>query len=324
MRHSKFKIEATVKPEAAVKMINSWMKKATDNLIESIISTSDINADTDLVLANAVYFKGAWLEPFNPYRTMRGTFHRLDGDHAEAEFMRSGLTWLDVACMDGFKVLKLPYKRGAAPPARAVESGGGQPAGSGQLKRRRGQVAAKSKATPPTTEVNEGTQYSMFFFLPDARDGLSTMVDIVTASPSFLYGILAEMKERPVMLELPKFAITFSWGDLKADLRRLGLSLPFSPEAADLRGMCKGDDGDEVVAGAARRPTFLSKVAHTAVVKVNEVGTEAAAVTVHLCGGGGPPPDLVEFTVDHPFTFFIMEERSGVIVFAGHVLDPTK
>jgi len=110
----------------------------------------------------------------------------------------------------------------------------------------------------------------MFFFLPDARDGLSTMVDMVTASPSFLYGILAEMKERPVMLELPKFAITFSWGDLKGDLRRLGLSLPFSPEAADLRGMCKGD---EVVAGAARRPTFLSKVAHTAVVKVDEVGT---------------------------------------------------
>ncbi|CAD6344180.1 unnamed protein product [Miscanthus lutarioriparius] len=246
---------------------------------------------------------------------MRGTFHRLNGDHAEAEFMRSGLTWLDVACMDGFKVLKLPYKRGAAPLVRAAESGGGQPASTGHLKRRRGQVAAKSKATAPLTEVNAGTQYFMFFFLPDARDGLSTMADMVTASPSFLYGILAEMKERPVMLELPKFATSGGWASRCLSRRK-------SP--IDLRGMWKGDDGDEVVAGAARRPTFLSKVAHTAVVKVNEVGTEAAAVTVHLCGGGGPPPDLVEFTVDHPFTFFIMEERSGVIVFAGHVLDPTK
>ena len=160
----------------------------------------------------------------------------------------------------------------------------------------------------------------MLVFLPDARDGLSTMVDVVTASPAYLYGILAEMKEKPVIIQLPKFEISFSWTDLKRDLGRLGLSLPFSREAADLRGMCKGDD----VAGGERRPTFLSKVAHKAVVKVNEAGTEATAVTVGLRGGGGPPPDLVKFTADHPFTFFIMEELSGVIVFAGHVLDPTK
>ena len=57
---------------------------------------------------------------------------------------------------------------------------------------------------------------------------------------------------------------------------------------------------------------------------MNEKGTEAGAVAFHVRGGSGPPPDLVEFTADHPFTFFIMEERSGVIVFIGHVLDPTK
>jgi serpin B len=86
----------------------------------------------------------------------------------------------------------------------------------------------------------------------------------------------------------------------------------------------QGGDGDEVVAGAAQWPTFLSKVAHTAVVKMDDVGTEAAAVCAAMRGGGGPLPDLVKFTADHPFTFFIMEERSGVIVFTGHVLDPTK
>jgi serpin B len=97
----------------------------------------------------------------------------------------------------------------------------------------------------------------MFFFLPDTRDGLSTMVDMVTSSPAYLYGILTEMKERPVSIKLPKFAITFSWGDLKGDLGRLGFSLPFSPETADLSGMCKGDDGDQVVAGAERGADVL-------------------------------------------------------------------
>ncbi|CAD6256590.1 unnamed protein product [Miscanthus lutarioriparius] len=44
-------------PETAVKMINSWVKKATENLVDSI-SSSDNAAETDLVLANAIYFKG--------------------------------------------------------------------------------------------------------------------------------------------------------------------------------------------------------------------------------------------------------------------------
>jgi serpin B len=33
------------------------------------------------------------------------------------------------------------------------------------------------------------------------------------------------------------------------------------------------------------------------------------------------PP--VQFVADHPFSLVIMEERSGVIVFVAHVLDPT-
>ncbi|WVZ50890.1 hypothetical protein U9M48_002097 [Paspalum notatum var. saurae] len=295
-------------PEAAVKMINEWVKKATANLIGSIISVDDINGDVDLVLANAVYFKGAWQSPFITYETWTGAFHRLDGVVTKPMFM-TGFKDLNVACMDGFKVVKLPYEPGAAPASQ-------------QRKRRRGRGAAsKSKATPSAPEVDEGTRYSMFVFLPDAPGGLSTMVDMVTASPAFLYGVLAEMKTRRVKIKLPQFEISFSWSDLKRDLSRLGLSLPFSREAADLRGMCEVVDDD--AAASARRPTFLSKVAHMAVVKVNEAGTEAAAVTAALYGGGRPP-DTVEFTADHPFTFFIMEELSGVIVFAGHVLDPTK
>lgn len=274
-----------MKPAEAVKLINEWVKKATGNLIDSIISTSDMDAATDLVLANAVYFKGKWLVPFNPDLTTRDAFHRLDGSTSEAEFMSRGLSWLDVACMDGFKVLKLPYMSGSGAKARYSMS------------------------------------MSMFVFLPDARDGISTMVDVVTSAPSFLYdGILAEMEEKPVHIKLPKFDITFNWDGLGSDLRRLGLTLPFSAEAGDLRGMCMCEDDDVAV---SRRPTFLSKVAQKAVVKVNELGTEAAAVTVGQCGGGGgKPPGLVEFFADHPFTFLIMEEQSGVIVFAGHVLDP--
>ena len=155
----------------------------------------------------------------------------------------------------------------------------------------------------------------MFVFLPDERGGFATMVDQITAAPGYLYGALPQTKPQMVHLKLPKFEITFNW-DVESDLRRLGLSLPFSRQVGDLRGLCEKEDG-------SRRPTFLSKVAHKAIVKVNEEGTEAAAVSGAV-RGGGTPSDIVQFKADHPFTFLIMEEGSGVIVFAGHVLDPTK
>ncbi|WVZ50908.1 hypothetical protein U9M48_002114 [Paspalum notatum var. saurae] len=135
----------------------------TDNLIGSIISIDDINNDVDLVLTNAIYFKGAWQHQFRTHATRRGAFHRLNGVVAEPEFMM-GSKWLDVVCMDGFKVLKLPYKPGDAAPA------------SHQLKRKRRRGASKSNKAAPSPEADEHTRYSMFVFLPDARDGLCQVI----------------------------------------------------------------------------------------------------------------------------------------------------
>jgi serpin B len=64
---------------------------------------------------------------------------------------------------------------------------------------------------------------------------------------------------------------------------------------------------------------------HKAIIEVNEEGTEAAAATVPVMrskGKGCPARVLVDFIADHPFAFFVMEELSGAILFAGHVLDP--
>ncbi|KAG0530358.1 hypothetical protein BDA96_05G179100 [Sorghum bicolor] len=138
---------------------------------------------------------------------------------------------MDVACMDGFKVLKLPYKPSAAPPAH------------GQLKRRRGQVATNSKDTP-SMEVNESTRYSMFVFLPDARGGMATMVDVVTASPAFMYSIFGRDGVLDCGPEAAQVQDNIQLGEPQGEFCQLGLTLPFSLEAADLRGMCNGDEGE--------------------------------------------------------------------------------
>jgi serpin B len=225
------------------------------------------------VLANAVYFKAKWLHPFKAYRTGPGTFHRLDGSHVDAQFMSQTMYGVHYASsVDGFKVIKLPYEHGSDP---------------------------------------DDTQYSMYIFLPDEHQGIANMVDAITVGPDYLYNVLPKTANETVTVTLPKFEISFDWNDLGRDLRQLGLSLPFSPESADLRGIF--NDG---------RPTSLGKALHKAVVKVDEDGTEAAAVTVLMMFGSAMERP-VQFVADHPFTFFIMEERSGAIVFAGHVLDPT-
>lgn len=208
------------------------------------------------------------------------------------------LKTMSISCMDGFKVLKLPY----GPDGEYEPAPGGLP-----YKIHRG-----PRATSVKTPLGEdATQFSMFVFLPDERDGMATMVDVITAAPGYLYSVLPT-ETKLVQINLPKFEVSLDW-DLGSDLRRLGLTLPFSRKVGDLRGMYKQDDGP---------PTFLTKIAHKAIIKVNEEGTEAAAVMTAL-RGGGPMPDHVEFIAEHPFTFIIMEERSGVIVFAGHVLVPT-
>mgnify|MGYP003666585177 CR=1 FL=1 len=68
----------------------------------------------------------------------------------------------------------------------------------------------------------------------------------------------------------------------------------------------------------------ISRVIHEAVIEVNEEGTEAAAATVveiELTSAGPSQPRV--FSLDKPFVFFIQENSSGSILFAGKLGDPS-
>jgi serpin B len=94
----------------------------------------------------------------------------------------------------------------------------------------------------------------------------------------------------------------------------MGVKAAFEEDVADLSDMLEGRGRTDLV---------LEHVFHKAVIEVNEEGTEAAAssacVMRFICYRRP-----VNFVADHPFAFFVGEEVSGVIVFMGHVLDPTK
>jgi serpin B len=59
----------------AVKAINNWIASQTQDKIKDLLSANDVNANTKLVLANAVYFQGKWTSPFNAKATQDWPFH---------------------------------------------------------------------------------------------------------------------------------------------------------------------------------------------------------------------------------------------------------
>ncbi|KAH6798457.1 hypothetical protein C2S51_034941 [Perilla frutescens var. frutescens] len=91
--------------------VNAWVERETKGLIKKILSPDQVGDITRLILANAVYFKGSWHEKFPKYLTKDRDFYLLNGDSVKAPMM-SSLKKQYVRCFDGFKVLRLPYRRG--------------------------------------------------------------------------------------------------------------------------------------------------------------------------------------------------------------------
>jgi len=71
---------------------------------------------------------------------------------------------------------------------------------------------------------------------------------------------------------------------------------------------------------------FIDEVIHKAFVAVDEAGTEAAAVTIveiRVLAAPFEPEQPIEFRVDRPFVFLIVEESTKSVLFIGRVLDPS-
>ncbi|KAK4278188.1 hypothetical protein QN277_016069 [Acacia crassicarpa] len=77
------------KAEEVAHEINSWVKNATNGLIREILPSGSIDQETELVLANALYFKGAWNQKFDPAMTKTKSFNLLNGENVQVPFMTS-------------------------------------------------------------------------------------------------------------------------------------------------------------------------------------------------------------------------------------------
>ena len=76
----------------------------------------------------------------------------------------------------------------------------------------------------------------------------------------------------------------------------------------------------------AQRPAIvIDKVLQQAFVEVDEVGTEAAAVTAVVMvveTAAVEEPEPVVFHAEHPFAYVIRDRKTGVVLFAGRMSHP--
>jgi serpin B len=96
----------------ACKKINGWIEQETEGRIKNLVSEDAVSAVTLLMLTNAVYFKGAWNEPFDPKRTRPAPFHVPGREDVQASMMHHDPEDFPHAAVDGVRILEMPYKGG--------------------------------------------------------------------------------------------------------------------------------------------------------------------------------------------------------------------
>ena len=72
---------------ATVKKINAWVDEKTKGMISEIID--ELNADTVMMLINALAFEAEWAEPYEEYRCKDVVFTELDGKTQDITMMYS-------------------------------------------------------------------------------------------------------------------------------------------------------------------------------------------------------------------------------------------
>ncbi len=96
-------------PEVARQAINAWVADETEEKIPDLIPQGAIDTLTRLVLANAIYFNGSWLYPFEENDTTPAPFTLLDGSQTDVEMMHLPEERLGYMRQDNFQVVRLPY-----------------------------------------------------------------------------------------------------------------------------------------------------------------------------------------------------------------------
>ncbi len=154
--------------------------------------------------------------------------------------------------------------------------------------------------------------FSMVVLLPKPDSHRSQLIELLDLQQWLDW--MDQFEKREGTLRLPKFSIEYK-ALLNNMLESLGMGIAFDPGRADFSGISQEvyDQGNRL---------FISEVLHKTFVRVDEKGTEAAAVTSVGVGVTSVQPDRFTMVVNRPFIFAIRERHTNTILFLGAITAP--
>ena len=240
----------------------------------------EVNPNMMSYLLNAIYFKADWASKFDQNNTREETFAKENGS-TELPMMHQNVL-IQYLNNDIFSAVKIPY-------------------GSGL--------------------------WNMMVLLPEEGKTTDDVINhFATCGLSGVEGLICQITEDNIAtmkknyfspyevdLKLPRFETSSDTdklgieGGLVGLMKNMGINLAFDSYFAEIPNMC------EV-------PVYIAMMRQKAKIKVNEEGSEAAAVTVAgMIEMSAMPMEYPKatFHANRPFVYVIQEASSGVILFIG-------
>lgn len=143
--------------------------------------------------------------------------------------------------------------------------------------------------------------YKMTIFLP--KEG-KTVADVLNQMTDEDWQ--SGFKKYTIDLKLPRFE-TQTDQDLKEIMSNLGMPTAFNPMSAEIPYLCNAE-------------VFIKMMKQVAKIKVNEQGSEAAAVTIIGESTASGSSDRAAFHATRPFLYVITEQSTGVVFFIGQYM----
>lgn len=271
-------------PAEAANQINNWVARQTENRIQNIVNSGMFDSLTRLVLANAIYFKGAWQSPFSEYKTHDAPF-TLEDDSSSEKTVSVSLMTIEKNFIysegDNFQSVELPY------------------------------IGDEFSLIVflPKKETISGFKK---LFRKAENENLLRKFEETFTSERFVQW--RPKRSELVKVFLPRFKMSSDF-QLSSTLRQLGIRDAFSPDNADFSGISKEKplNISEVLHKAWVEVNEEGTEAAAATVVAVMVGAA-------LFPTKSPKPII--FRADHPFLFLICRKYSNDILFMGRVMNP--